>query len=112
MLDYTNISSKIEDVKNALNDLDELVYSQYNGIFEGVDDIIYERIRELIQSAHRYMDIVDCHNNRLSDAFEEKLHGVYMTLEEEFTGKCRAHEKLRRQLDNVGSEDKNAEDSN
>ncbi len=82
MLDYTDISAKIEDVKNALNDLDELVYSQYDDIFQGADDIIYERIRELIQSANKYMDIVEQHNNRLSDAFEEKLHDAYMDLKE------------------------------
>ena len=82
MLDYTDISSKVEDVKNALNDLDELVYSQYDGIFQGADDIIYQRIRELIQSANKCMDTVNRHNNRLSDAFEDKLRDAYMDLKE------------------------------
>ena len=86
MLDYTDISSKVEDIKNALNDLDELVYSQYDGIFQGIDDIIflywYKRIREFIQSANKCMDTVNRYNDRLSDAFEDKLRDAYMDLKE------------------------------
>lgn len=33
MLDYTDISDKAEDIKEALNNLYELIYSQYDGIF-------------------------------------------------------------------------------
>ncbi len=73
MLNYTDIPSKVEDVKNALNSLYELVYSQYDGIFQGTDDIMYQRIHELIQSADKCMDTVNRYNDRLSDAFEENI---------------------------------------
>lgn len=73
MLDYTDISSKVEDVKNALNSLYELVYSQYDGIFQGEDAEKYQRIIQGIKGADRCMNEVDELNNRLSDVFEENL---------------------------------------
>lgn len=33
MLDYTDISSKIEDIKNAIDNLYNLIYRQYDGFF-------------------------------------------------------------------------------
>lgn len=73
MLDYTDISSKIEDVKNALNNLYELVYSQYDGIFQGEDAKKYQRMLQDIKSADRCLNEVNDINDRLSDAFEESL---------------------------------------
>ena len=71
MLDYTDISSKVEDVKNALNSLYELVYSQYDGIFQGEDAEKYQRMLQDIKSADRCMNEANDLNNRLSDVFEE-----------------------------------------
>ena len=82
MLDYTHISSKVEDVKNALNSLYELVYSQYDGIFQGEDAKKYQRMLQDIRSANRSMDEVNDINDRLSDAFEDKLRDTYMDLKE------------------------------
>ncbi len=73
MLDYTDISSKVEDVKNALNSLYELVYSQYDGIFQGEDVEKYQRMLQNIKSADRCLSEVDELNNRLSDVFEQNL---------------------------------------
>lgn len=73
MLDYTDISGKVEDVKNALNNLYELVYSQYDGIFQGEDAEKYQRMLQSIKSADRCMNEVNELNNRLSDIFEENL---------------------------------------
>lgn len=73
MLDYTDISSKVEDVKDALNSLYELVYSQYDGIFQGEDAEKYQRMIQGIKSADRCMDEVNDINDRLSDVFEENL---------------------------------------
>ena len=73
MLDYTDISSSVEDVKNALNSLYELVYSQYDGVFQGEDAKKYQRMLQGIKSADRCMNEVDELNNRLSDVFEENL---------------------------------------
>lgn len=73
MLDYTDISSKVEDVKNALNSLYELVYSQYDDIFQGEDAEKYQRLLQDIKSADRCMDEVNDINDRLSDIFEENL---------------------------------------
>ncbi len=73
MLDYTDISSKVEDVKNSLNSLYELVYSQYDDIFQGEDAEKYQRMLQDIKSADRCMNEVDEINNRLSDVFEENL---------------------------------------
>ncbi len=73
MLDYTDISSKVEDVKDALNSLYELVYGQYDGIFQGEDAEKYQRMIQDIKGADRCMNEVDELNNRLSDAFEENL---------------------------------------
>lgn len=53
MSDYTDISSKVEDVKNALNSLYELVYSQYGGIFQGEDAERYRRMIQNIKNADR-----------------------------------------------------------
>lgn len=73
MLDYTDISSKVEDVQNALSSLYNLVYSQYDDIFQGEDAEKYRRILQDIESADRYMDEVTELNYRLSDVFEENL---------------------------------------
>lgn len=59
MLDYTDISSKVEDVKNALNGLYELVYGQYSGIFQGEDAEKYQRMIQCIKSADRCMNEVN-----------------------------------------------------
>ncbi len=76
MLDYTDISSKVEDVKNALNNLYELVYSQYDGIFQGEDAEKYRRMIQDIKGADRCMNEVNDINDKLSDAFEDKLRNV------------------------------------
>ncbi len=73
MLDYTDISNKVEDAKNALNSLYELVYSQYDGIFQGEDAKKYQRMIQDIKGADRCMNEVDDLNNRLSDVFEDNL---------------------------------------
>lgn len=73
MLDYTDISSKIDDAKNALNSLYELVYGQYDGVFQGEDAEKYQRMIQDIRRADRCMNEVDELNNRLSDVFEESL---------------------------------------
>ncbi len=73
MLDYTDISSKVEDIKNTLSSLYELVYSQYDGIFQGEDEKKYQRMIQDIRRADRCMNEVDELNNKLSDAFEENL---------------------------------------
>ncbi len=73
MLDYTDITSKVEDVKNALNSLYELVYGQYDGVFQGEDTEKYQRMLQDIKSADRCMNEVNDINDRLSDVFEENL---------------------------------------
>lgn len=73
MLDYTDISSKVEDVKNALNSLYELAYGQYDGIFQGKDAEKYQRMLQDIKSADRCLNEVNDINDRLSDVFEENL---------------------------------------
>ncbi len=73
MLDYTDISSKVEDAKNALNSLYELVYSQYDGIFQGEDAEKYQRMLQSIIRANSCINEVDDINDRLSDVFEENL---------------------------------------
>ena len=73
MLDYTDITSKVEDVKNALNSLYDLVYSQYDGVFQGEDAEKYQRMLQDIKSADRCMSEVNDINDRLSDVFEENL---------------------------------------
>lgn len=73
MLNYTDISSKVEDVKNALNGLYELVYSQYDGIFQAEDARQYQRMLQAIKGANRCMDEVNDINDELADAFEENL---------------------------------------
>ena len=77
MLDYTDISSKVEDVKSALNSLYELVYSQYDDIFQGEDVGKYQRMLQNIKEAGRYMDETNELNNRLSDVFEENFDRLY-----------------------------------
>lgn len=74
MLNYTDISSKVEDVKNALNNLYELVYCQYDDIFQGEDAEKYQRMIQGIKSANRCMNEVNDINDRLSDVFEENLN--------------------------------------
>ena len=73
MLDYTDITSKIADVKNALNSLYELAYSQYDGIFQGEDAEKYQRMLQDIKNADRCLIEVNDINDRLSDVFEENL---------------------------------------
>ena len=73
MQDYTDISSKIEDVKSALNSLYELAYSQYDGIFQGEDAEKYRRMIQSIKNADRCMSEVTDINDRLSDAFEMQV---------------------------------------
>ena len=74
MLDYTDITSKVEDVKNALNSLYELAYSQYDGIFQGEDAEKYQRMLQDIKAADRCMNEVNGLNDRLSDVFEGNLN--------------------------------------
>ena len=73
MLDYTDITSKIEDVKSALDSLYNLVYSKYDDIFQGEDAEKYQKMIQDIKEAGRYMNEVNELNNRLSDVFEENL---------------------------------------
>ena len=73
MLDYTDISSKIEGVQNALDSLYDLIYTQYNGIFQGKYVEKYQRMLQDIKSADRCLTEVDELNARLSDVFEENL---------------------------------------
>ena len=73
MLDYTDISSRIEDIQNNLDNLYDLVYHQYDGIFQGKDLEKYQRMLQDIRSADRCLTEVDELNARLSDAFEENL---------------------------------------
>lgn len=47
MLDYTDISSKIEDIKNAIDNLYNLIYRQYDGFFK-------KRCGEISENASRY----------------------------------------------------------
>ena len=74
MLDYTDISIKIEDVQNALDNLYNFVYDQYDGIFQGKDAEKYQRMLQDIRSADRCLTEVDELNARLSDVFEENLN--------------------------------------
>jgi hypothetical protein len=73
MLDYTDISSKVEDIRNALDSLYNLVYSQYDGIFQGEDAKKYSKMLQSIRGADRYLNEVNDINDRLSDTFEENL---------------------------------------
>ena len=73
MADYTDISSKIEYVKDALNSLYNLVYTQYDDIFKGEDAAKYQRLLSDIKSADRCMNEANELNNRLSDVFEENF---------------------------------------
>ena len=73
MLDYTDIAGRIEDAKNALNSLYELIYGQYDGIFQGDDAEKYQRMLQDIKGADRCLTEVDELNIRLSDVFEENL---------------------------------------
>lgn len=73
MSDYTDISSKIEDVQNALDSLYNLIYTQYDGIFQGKYAEKYQRMLQDIKSADRCLTDVDELNARLSDVFETNL---------------------------------------
>ena len=73
MSDYTDISSKVEDIQNALDNLYELIYTQYDGIFQGKYAEKYQRMLQDIRSADRCLIEVDELNAWLSDAFEENL---------------------------------------
>lgn len=74
MLDYTDIPSKVDDVQNALDSLYNLIYSQYDGIFQGEDAEKYRRMLQSIKSADRCINEVNNLNDRLSDVFEENLN--------------------------------------
>lgn len=69
----TDISSKVEDIHNALDSLYNLIYSQYDGIFQGEDAEKYRRMLQDIKSADRCINEVNELNDRLSDVFEENL---------------------------------------
>ncbi len=97
MLDYTDISGRVEDVKNALNSLYELVYSQYDGIFQGEDAEKYRRMIQSIEGANRCMNEVNDINDRLSDAFEDKLRDAYMNLKEKVINSKTNHEDIEAQ---------------
>lgn len=71
MLDYTDISGKIEDVKRALDSLYNLIYGQYNGIFDWENDERYQRMLQKIRGADRCLNEANDLNDRLSDAFEK-----------------------------------------
>ena len=58
MLDYTDIPSKIEDVQNALDSLYNLIYGQYDGIFQGEDAEKYQRMLQNIKSMDRGLNEV------------------------------------------------------
>ena len=73
MLDYTDISSKVEDIKNALDSLYNFVYAQYDGIFQGEDAEKYQKMLQSIRGADRYMNEVNELNDKLSDVFEKNL---------------------------------------
>ena len=73
MLDYTDIPSKVDEIKNALDSLYNFVYGQYNGIFQGEDAEKYSRMLQSIRGADRCMNEVNELNTRLSDVFEENL---------------------------------------
>lgn len=73
MLDYTDIASKIEDVKEALDSLYTLAYTQYDNIFQGEDAAKYQKLLSDIKSADRCMNEANELNNRLSDVFEENF---------------------------------------
>jgi hypothetical protein len=73
MPDYTDISSKIEDIPNDLDNLYDLIYTQYDGIFQGKDAEKYQRMLQDIKSADSCLIEVDELNAWLSDAFEENL---------------------------------------
>ena len=73
MLDYTDISSKVEDIQNALDNLYELIYTQYDGIFQGKYAEKYRRMLQDIKSADRCLTEIDELNARLSDVFEANL---------------------------------------
>ena len=73
MLDYTDISSNIKDIKNTLSSLYELSYGQYDNIFQGEDAKKYQRMIQSIKNAEKCINEVDELNNRLSDIFEENL---------------------------------------
>ena len=73
MLDYTDISSKVEDVQNALDSLYNLIYSQYDGVFKGKDADMYQRMLQDIRNADKCLNEINEINNRLSDVFEENL---------------------------------------
>lgn len=73
MSDYTDISSKVEDIQNALDSLYELIYTQYDGIFQGKDAEKYRRMLQDIKSADRCLNEVNELNARLSDVFEANL---------------------------------------
>lgn len=72
MLDYTDISSKVEDVKYALYNLYKLAYNNY-GDFQGEDAKKYQRMLRALENADRCLDEVDELNDWLSDAFEDKF---------------------------------------
>lgn len=73
MLDYTDISSKVENARNALNSLYNLIYGQYDGVLKGKDADEYQRMLQNIRNADECLNKINEINNRLSDVFEENL---------------------------------------
>ena len=73
MLDYTDISSKVEDAQNALDSLYNLIYGQYDGVFHGKDAEAYQRMLQDIRNADKCLNEINEINDRLSDVFEENL---------------------------------------
>ena len=77
MLDYTDISSKVEDAQNALDSLYNLIYGQYDGVFKGKDADDYQRMLQNIRNVDKCLNEINEINNRLSDVFEENLDRIY-----------------------------------
>lgn len=73
MLNYTDISGRIEDAQNALDSLYNLIYSQYDGVFKGKDADDYQKMLQNIKNADECLNEVNEINNRLSDVFEKNL---------------------------------------
>ena len=60
------ISSKVEDVQNALDSLYNLVCGQYDGVFKGKDADEYQRMLQNIRNADKLLNEINEINNMLS----------------------------------------------
>lgn len=67
--DYSDISNKIDEAKDALAFLYDLVYHEYDGVFEGKDAEEYQRMLQGIRNADKCLDEINEINDRLYDAF-------------------------------------------